>query len=64
MRTIKLMLELWIRPLFCKHDYYLVRFLYGDEAMQHNGRYVYRCEKCGKIKYTWKVLYNAKKKEK
>ena len=63
MRTLKLMWELWIRPLFCKHDYYLVRCIYGDEAMQRNGRYEYRCEKCGKFKYTWRLLDNVKNQE-
>ena len=62
MRTLKLMWKLWIKPLFCKHDYYLTRCLYGDQAMML-GRYEYWCPKCGKIKWTWKLLDNLKNKE-
>ena len=50
------------KRLFCKHDYHLTRCLYGDQAMML-GRYEYWCPKCGKIKWTWRLLDNAKNKE-
>lgn len=31
--------------------------------MMLDGRYEYWCPKCGKIKWTWKMLDNAKNKE-
>ena len=50
------------KRLFCKHDYHLTRCLYGDQAMML-GRYEYWCPKCGKLKWTWRLLDNAKNKE-
>lgn len=56
MRTLKLMWELWFRPLFCKHDYKFVRSLHGDEVILHGWRRsVWRCSKCGKVKYGCRI---------
>lgn len=41
---------LWLRR--CKHRYYLVRTIHGDEINYRNGkRRVYSCDKCGKVRY-------------
>jgi len=58
MRTLKLIWKLWVRPLFCKHDYQFVRNIFGDEIHWHGWkRSVWRCSKCGKVRYeNWCVL--------
>lgn len=39
------------KQLWCKHDYEQIGELFGDQRNYHNGRYVYECKKCGKLKY-------------
>ena len=41
-----------LKRLFCKHTYEFVRNIYGDE-IRYLGwkRSVWKCSKCGKIKY-------------
>lgn len=40
-----------LRQLFCKHDYVLHEELHGDERNACNARYVFKCTKCGKLKF-------------
>jgi len=39
------------KEMFCKHYYEQVGELFGDQRNYHNGRYVYKCKNCGKVKY-------------
>lgn len=43
------LVRLFIKRLFCKHEYEFVRNIYGDEINMVNGRRSWwRCMKCGK----------------
>jgi|GEM_PF-2964241 len=45
-------LMVFIKRLFCKHKYRVIRNIYGDEINFRNGRRTeLACFKCGKIKY-------------
>lgn len=42
----------FIKQLFCKHNYEWVRNIYGDEIIDAGyHRSVWKCSKCGNIKY-------------
>lgn len=40
----------FIRSLFCKHDFVFSTNIHGDGIIQWNGRSLWRCQKCNKIK--------------
>ena len=44
----------FIKRLLCKHDYRLIRVIYGDEVVFDTPNYnrrVYKCNKCEKFYY-------------
>ena len=51
-----------LKRLFCKHTYKFVRNIYGDE-IRYLGwkRSIWKCSKCGKIKYLKHINYEEKK---
>ena len=46
-----------IKRLFCKHKYEFVRNIFGDEINYTNYRSIWKCSKCGKIKYSKTLHY-------
>ena len=40
-----------IKRLFCKHEWELMRVVYGDEILHRPGRYGCLCKRCGKWMY-------------
>ena len=42
----------FIKRLFCYHELEFVRNIYGDEINLTNKRSIYKCKKCGAIKYS------------
>ena len=46
------MIKELIKQLFCKHEYYFVRNIYGDEINYCGGyRSLWRCKKCGNLQW-------------
>ena len=46
------MIKELIKQLFCKHEYYFTRNIYGDEINYHNGnRSEWKCKKCGNLQW-------------
>lgn len=45
------MIRDFFKWLFCKHEYEKIGELFGDQRNYYGGRYVYKCKKCGNIKY-------------
>lgn len=42
-----------VKQLLCSHPYWkFVRNIYGDEINYTNARSIYKCEKCGKYKFS------------
>lgn len=53
----------FIKKLFCKHTFVLVRDIYGDEINYTNNRSIWKCIHCGKIEYREKLhIYYEKLK--
>jgi hypothetical protein len=46
------MIKELIKQLFCKHEYYFARNIYGDEINYCGGyRSLWRCKKCNKLQW-------------
>lgn len=44
---------LFIKRIFCAHDFIFVRNIHGDEILEYGyQRSVWKCKHCGRVKYT------------
>ena len=63
MNIFRILLEIY-KSILCKHDFEFVRNIYGDQIRYNSwNRSMWKCKKCGKLKYKQNLFNDDYKQE-